>query len=226
MTDKKKLLKQVNTNTRRIRKLMRDVRLDIARRTRASRDLDEWYRKMSPYLEEDFLTVGIHSDNISLFVKGVVKAVEMSKLPSGMNAGLTKGVISECCYTYISNMSRDMQTELQKIAVESYNQKRSPQELARILSERVDVMDTTRARCIARTETIRASNLSNLIQAKGNGAKSYTIRCDVGVCNECFEIYKDGDEVFDIDDTENFPPYHPNCRCTPRFSTKSVDELT
>ena len=37
-------------------------------------------------------------------------------------------------------------------------------------------------------------------------------------CDQC------APHVTDIDDTDNFPPYHPNCRCTPRFSTKTVEE--
>ena len=31
-------------------------------------------------------------------------------------------------------------------------------------------------------------------------------------------------QSLDIDDTDNFPPLHPNCRCTPRFSTKPVED--
>ena len=83
---------------------------------------------------------------------------------------------------------------------------------------------------------MRANNLSNLIAARENGAQSYTIECDPGACELCLEKYKEleGDQeipeasnestIFDIMDTDNFPPFHPNCRCTPRFSTKTVEQ--
>lgn len=219
-----KLKKQVNTNTRRMKALMRDVRTDVVRRTKNCQDLKEWEEKLSPYIKNDFLISGLHAETLAGVIAGITRVVDSSRLPSGVNAEVTKGVISECCYTYVSNMTRDMQTEMQRIAVQAYNDKVPPQETAKRLAASIDTIDATRARVIARTETMRASNLSNHIQAKYDGAKSYTVKCDPAVCPYCEEIYQDGDVVFDIDDTDDFPPYHPNCRCTPRYSTHTVEE--
>ena len=225
--DKLRLHKQINTNTRRIKALMRDVKADVVRRTKNSKDIDEWLEKLSEYVNEDFLITGIHADEMKTIIGGIVKAVEFSNLPKGANQELTKGVISECCYTYVKGATRELQSDMQRIAVESYNQKNAPRDLARLLEKRIDTFDKTRCRTIARTETMRASNLSNHIQAKADGANSYTVHCEDGACDYCIDEYGEHeDTIYDIDDTDNFPPFHPNCRCTPRYSTKTVEQRT
>lgn len=226
--EKLKLHKQINTNTRRMKALIRDVKADVVRRTQNSKDIDDWLERLSPYVNHDFLVTGIHADSMKTIIGGICKAVEFSNLPKGANQELTKGVISECCYTYVTNATRELQTEMKKIAVETYNTPgETNRDLARKLDERIDVFDKTRCRTIARTETMRASNLSNHIQAKADGAMSYTVHCEDGACDYCIDTYGENeDTIFDIDDTDDFPPYHPNCRCTPRYSTKTVEQRT
>ena len=41
-TDKRKLHKQINTNTRRMKALIRDVKADVVRRTQNCKEIDEW----------------------------------------------------------------------------------------------------------------------------------------------------------------------------------------
>lgn len=230
------LKKQVNTNTKRFKVLMKDIRNDVKARTRNSKDLEEWLEKLHPYVGENCLINGVHGAEAAAIIRNIVKTVEMTKLPPGANQEIVKGVMSEACMTYVSNVGKDIQTELQRIAVESYNNKLAPKEIADVMAQRIDVLSTTRCQVIARTETMRANNLSNLIAARENGAQSYTIECDPGACELCLEKYKEleGNQeipeasnestIFDIMDTDNFPPFHPNCRCTPRFSTKTVEQ--
>ena len=233
---KPSLKKQVDTNTHRFKVLMKDVRNDVKARTRNSKDIDEWLEKLQPYVGENCLINGVHAAEAAAIIRNITKTVEMTKLPPGANQEIVKGVMAEACMTYVTNVGKDIQTELQKIAVESYNQKLAPREIANKMAERIDVLSTTRCQVIARTETMRANNLGNLIAARENGAQSYHIECDPGACPLCLEKYKEMEDdqelpsaenestVFDIMDTDNFPPFHPNCRCTPRFSTKTVAE--
>ena len=217
------LKKQVNTNTKRFKVLMKDIRNDVKARTRNSKDLEEWLEKLHPYVGENCLINGVHGAEAAAIIRSIVKTVEMTKLPPGANQEIVKGVMSEACMTYVTNVGKDIQTELQRIAVESYNNKLAPKEIADVMAQRIDVLSTTRCQVIARTETMRANNLSNLIAARENGAQSYTIECDPGACELCLEKYKEleGDQeipeasnestIFDIMDTDNFPPFHPNC---------------
>lgn len=219
------LKKQVNVNTKRMKVLMKDIRNDVYSRTKNSKSIDEWLQKLHPYVGENCLINGIHGEEVGKIIRNIVNTTEMTKLPPGANQEIVKGVMSEACMTYVTNVGKDIQTELQKIAVEGYNNKMAPKELANEMANKIDTLSRTRAQTIARTETMRANNLSNLIAAKENGAKSYTISCDDAACDLCLEVYGDEEDVvFDIDDTDNFPPFHPNCRCTPRFSTKPVEQ--
>ena len=229
MTNNMKLRRQVETNTRRIRALMRDVKANVMRRTRNSKDIDEWMEKLSPYINQNIFIGGVHAEEMDKIIKSIVKTANLNfgKTPRGGNAEFTKGILSEVCYVYVTNVGKDIQTELQRIAVECYNNKLAPAETAKVIGERIDVFSTTRCQTIARTETMRASNLSNHVQSREDGAKSYTVHCNYGACEECIAEYGENeDTVYDINDTVNLPPYHPNCRCTPRYSTKTVEERT
>ena len=74
---------------------------------------------------------------------------------------------------------------------------------------------------IARTEEHIARTNAEYIVAKERGANEYYI-----VCHDPCEYCQDFEgESFDIDDTENLPPYHPNCRCNAIFrKNKDNDE--
>jgi len=57
---------------------------------------------------------------------------------------------------------------------------------------------------IVRTETMRASNLSDYVNSKLNrGAKSYRILFDPVCCLKCATVYKHGTVWFDIEDMTN-----------------------
>ena len=227
MTNNMKLRRQVETNTRKMRVLMRDIQSDVMRRTRNSKDVDEFLERMSPYINENVFVTGIHAEAMNEIIQNIVKTANLNLTPRGANAELTKGILSDICFIYVSNVGKDIQTELQKIGVECYNNKMAPRETAKVIGERIDTFSTTRCQTIARTETIRASNLSNHVQARTDGAMSYTVHCNAGACDHCIAEYGENeDTVYDINDTVNLPPFHPNCRCTPRYSTKTVEQRT
>lgn len=219
------LRKQVNTNTRRIKALMRDVKADVVRRTENSKDLDMWMEKLSPYIHENVFIDGIHAERMAGIIASIVKTANKNfKSTRGVNASFTKGILNEVCYIYVTNVGKDIQTELQRIAVESYNAKNTPRETADLIGQKMEDFSKSRCQTIARTETMRASNLSNHVQAREDGAKSYTVHCNDGACEYCIEEYGENeDTIYDINDTDNFPPFHPNCRCTPRYSTKTKE---
>ena len=216
--------KQVNVNTKRMKALMDDVRRDVMRRTSNAKDLDEWMEKLSPYVANNCFNTGIHAAKALEIVQQISGIVDQTSLPSGSNAEIVKGTMSEACYTMITNVGEDIKTEMQRIAVESYNQKNTPQETAKMLGDKIDSLSRSRCQTIARTETCRAANLSNYINAKEMGARSYRVICNEGCCEYCQDEYGTdesggtGETVYGIDEMDTMPPLHPNCRCTPVWS--------
>ena len=216
--------KQVNVNTKRMKALMDDVRRDVVRRTSNSKDLDEWMEKLSPYVANNCFNTGIHAAKALEIVQQISGVVDQTSLPSGSNAEIVKGTMAEACYTMVTNVGEDIKTEMQQIAVESYNQRNTPQQTAKMLGDKIDSLSQSRCQTIARTETCRAANLSNYINAKEMGAKSYRVICNEGCCEYCQDEYGTdesggtGETLYSIDDQDNMPPLHPNCRCTPVWS--------
>lgn len=219
--------KQVNPNTKRMKALMRDVRGNVVRLTRNSADLEAWLENLAPYTASNCFVTGAHADTVREIVNQIADVVTQTSLPSGANAEIVKGTMAEACMTMVTNVGEDIKTELQQIAVESYNNKLAPAETAKVMGERIDILSKTRCQCIARTETCRAANIANYLNAKEMGAKSYSVICNDGACEYCIAEYGENqDTVYDINDTENLPPYHPNCRCTPTWSMSPVEPET
>ena len=218
--------KQINPNTQRMKALMQDIRNDIERLTRNSKDLEEWTEKLAPYTASNCFVIGAHADTVREIINSIVGAVDQTSLPSGANAELVKGTMAEACMAMVTNVGEDIKTELQRIAVESYNNRLAPAETAKVIGEKIDGLSKTRCQAIARTETCRAANIANYLNAKEMGAKSYSVICNDGCCEYCQDEYGTdesggvGDTVYSIEDTDNLPPLHPNCRCTPVWSMK------
>lgn len=222
----RQLNRQVVINTRRFNALMRDIRNDVSRVTENSRDLDTWIERLGGYVGQNAFTTGAASKEASAIVERIAQSARYSTLPKGGMQELVKGVISENTMHYVTRMGDDMKTQLRQIALEGYNQKLAPRDLAKLMSERVDGLNRTRAQVIARTETRRAGNLANYANARLNlGAQSFIVISDQGtVCDYCAELYQNGAIVFDITQNDVIPPIHPHCNCTPMYSTKVQDD--
>jgi hypothetical protein len=216
--------KQVNPNTKRMRQLMRDVRANVERRTRNSQDLDAWMENLSGYVGNNCFSTGIHATDALDIVNQIAGVVDQTSLPAGSNAEILKGTMAEKCYTMVTNVGEDIKNELRQIAVNGYNDRLTPQQLAKEMGNKIESLDKARCQAIARTETCRAANIGNYINAREMGAKSYSVICNDGCCEYCQEAYGTdesggvGEEIFDIEDTDSLPPFHPNCRCTPVWS--------
>lgn len=222
-----KLKRQVLINENRMRALMNDIKNDVVRVTENAKDLDDWITKLGGYTTTNAFTTGAKADETTKIINSITKAVGTSKLPKGAHQELVKGVMSENTMHYVTKMGEDMKTELRKIAVESYDAKLAPRDIAKEMASKIEGMTNSRATVIARTETNRASVLSDYTNAKLNlGAQSFTVTSDAStVCQNCIDAYDNGSIVFDIEQNDMLPPLHPNCNCSPRFYVKSVDDM-
>jgi SPP1 gp7 family putative phage head morphogenesis protein len=204
---------------------MKDINNDVTRTTANAKDLDTWIGKLGGYVTSNPFTTGTMAKETQNVLAGIVQATNISSLPPGGVQELVKGVISENTMHYVTRMGEDMKTDLRKIAVEGYRNKVAPKELAKQMSQKIEGLSRQRAQVIARTETRRAGNISNYVNAKINqGANSFKVISDSStVCPFCQQLYGDGSIVFDIEQSDVIPPIHPNCNCTPLYSTKTQD---
>lgn len=218
--------RQEDVNTRKFSNMMEDIRRDVVRRTQNVKDINNWMKRLGIYTKTNILIHGKYAPRTRNIVEGIVNTVDMIKMPPGSNPEIMKGVMAESTMNYVTKLGEDMRLELKKSMVECYNKKLAPKDRAKVMSEKVTSLNKSRAQVIARTETMRAANLAHLIKARDVGAKSYTVMCSPKACPICLNFYGDGDTIFDIDDTEHYPPLHPNCRCSADFSTLSPTDYS
>jgi SPP1 gp7 family putative phage head morphogenesis protein len=83
--------------------------------------------------------------------------------------------------------------------------------------EQVLGVNRSRANAIARTETMRISNLASYVQSIENNQGYYTVDYRAEACELCIDEY--AGQTFPIDDTSSFPPLHVNCACVPVYFT-------
>ena len=140
---------------------------------------------------------------------------------------LTRVTIENYVGNLIANVGEDIKQTVRDIVTEEYNNPEgsNPQRMAKRISEEVEGIKNKRARTIARTEIARTATVSDYIIAKERGATHYTVNCRSTRCTECKKKYCNnsrtgGDVEYEIEDTDNLPPLHPNCRCSANFYRK------
>ncbi len=85
------------------------------------------------------------------------------------------------------------------------------------LTKRVETLygnaNKARAKLVARTETISASNQGALLGYKDNGVQKaeFFTALDERVCEECEPLHG---RIFPVDEAQGVIPIHPACRCT------------
>jgi SPP1 gp7 family putative phage head morphogenesis protein len=127
---------------------------------------------------------------------------------------LLSEIITDNVAGFTTKLGNDIKADALKIIDNGIKSSSSASDIAFQLESQLE-MTAARARAIARTETMRSSNTASYVQAKANGMTHYTVDYADDACDECVELYQD--EVFSIDDQENIPPVHPNCRCVPVY---------
>ena len=130
---------------------------------------------------------------------------------------LTRVTIENYVGNLIANVGEDIKQTVRDIVTEEYNNPEGSNEVGGIKNKR--------ARTIARTEIARTCTVSDHIIAKERGATHYTVNCRSTRCTECKKRYCNnsrtgGDVEYSIEDTDNLPPLHPNCRCSANFYRK------
>ena len=140
---------------------------------------------------------------------------------------LTRVTIENYVGNLITNVGEDIKQTVRDIVTEEYNNPEgsNPQKMAKRISEEIEGIKNKRARTIARTEIARTSTVSDYIIAKERGATHYTVNCRSTRCPICKKMYcksseTGGDVEYEITDTSNLPPVHPNCRCSANFFIK------
>lgn len=132
-------------------------------------------------------------------------------------------MISDSCTKYFTRYGDDVKRDINDILQNAIRKSQMPNVTAKQIDEYFKQYVTDqkelrgRGAMIARTETMRASNLGSYIGAQQNGATHFKVISRKGRCDKCGALYRDGTFIFSMNDLDKLPPLHPRCRCVPVF---------
>lgn len=122
-------------------------------------------------------------------------------------------------FTELQGITDAMDQEISRQLTQGFAEGWGPRKMARELNDRVDAVGITRARTMARTETIRTHSEATLNRyermlgpdAQVTGKAEWRTAGDDRVCPICEGL--EG-QTFALDEARGMLPIHPNCRCS------------
>lgn len=119
-------------------------------------------------------------------------------------------------YDQLEGITQAMDQQISRELAQGLAEGLNPTEIARRINNRVDKIGRTRARVLARTETISAHSEGSLNAYQEAGVEGVDVEAefatagDARVCPECEAL--EG-ETRPLDKARGLIPVHPNCRC-------------
>jgi len=125
------------------------------------------------------------------------------------------GVLYTRNFNELQGITQAMNQQISRELASGFAQGQNPRKIAGAINDRVDKVGITRARTLARTETIRAHAISTKNRYKEYGVQKVNYiwgrgPCPTGICPDhaAGGPYKIGNAPMPVADT------HPNCTCT------------
>lgn len=186
--------------------------------------LEEFLRKTKEYTTNNPL---VSTDYDKTMINIILAETNNHKFSRPAQKELVRVTIENKVGDLIRDVGEDIKQSVRDIVTEEYNNPEgsNPQKMAKQISKKVSGIKNKRAKTIARTEIARTATISDYIIASERGATHYTVTCRSTRCPICKKMYcksseTGGDVEYEITDTSNLPPVHPNCRCSANFIKK------
>ena len=246
MTSQDKLIKQGIKYTDAV---FDEIAKRLSNGVRSSDTLEDFLSKYNEYTKgEGELNPLVLNGYRDQMLKIILAETNNHKFSRPSQKELTRVVIENRVGDLITDVGVDVQDSVREIVKDGYNQSLSQDEIAEQITHRVGTIKTKRARAIARTEIARTAVISDYMISKERGATHYYVECRNTACPVCKKAWHTkwtpendsyfnprektagekgwvGDRTFSMNNVEDLPPKHPNCRCVPYFITdKDIDD--
>lgn len=132
-------------------------------------------------------------------------------------------------FSELEGVTQAMDQQISRVLAEGLAQGKNPMAIARDITNRVEKIGVTRARMIARTETIAAHADATLNSYEEAGIMGVDVEAEVlitlGACPICVGLSQNG--PYTMNEARGLLPAHPNCRCalTPVVTNGSEIQL-
>ena len=223
--------KLIKTGIKYTDSLFQELAKRVSRAARHSDSLESFLNLTRGYTSANPLVTTGYQDTL---IKLILAETNNHKFSRPSQKELVRVTMEQYIADLITNVGEDIKTSVRDIVEEGYNEGLSQDEIAERITERIEVIQNTRARVIARTEIARAATVSDYVINKERGATHFTVDCRDTACPICKEAYlknpdrtptgrgMTGDVVFTIDNVDELPPKHPNCRCYARYTRQGT----
>jgi len=139
------------------------------------------------------------------------------------------GLLYSRVFTDLRGVTDAMAQQMSRVLAQGLAEGINPRQMARNLSGRVDKIGITRARTIARTETIRAQAEAAINEYEAAGIDQIDLKVEwatagFNVCPICIRLAGRG--PYTTREIRGMIPAHPNCRCAPIPHTRGIREQT
>ena len=119
----------------------------------------------------------------------VTQAINNHKFARASQRRLLEQTIDNNVGMLITNVGEDIKESVRTIVKQGYDEGLHPTAIAKNINKRIDVINNTRARTIARTEVKRTDTVANYVRHKEQGATGFTVQCRPDCCELCAESY-------------------------------------
>lgn len=206
--------KNDNILTRILKKSQREVESTI----KTYQDPEQLEQLINAMTERGFIVTTRNQEDLAKFQGNINKAFTIGLETGSQTPTAVMNIIRETTIDsvmkYVKSLDTDLKQNVSEILVKGREAGQMPQQTINQIVERLGV-DTNRGNLIARTETMRASNLAGWSQNKAEGATHFVVDSSPTACKRCIKTYEG--RVFTIDQTSMLPPWHPRCECVPMF---------
>lgn len=147
---------------------------------------EEFVERTQQYTTNNILINSGYANEMSALVTQIINN---HKFERASQRALLEQTINNNVGMLITNVGEDIKETVRTIVKQGYDEGLHPKEIAKNINKKIDVINNTRARTIARTEVKRTDTIANYVRHKERGAVGFTVQCRPDCCPYCAEEY-------------------------------------
>lgn len=216
----------VSENTEILTKILNISKKELQVLAQTYKDPVVLQQVLQALVNRGFIITEQHTEALATFKNNIGTAFQIglsqgTGTPSPVMA-IIQQTMTDSVMNYVTRMDAQLKKELGQILADGYRDKIGYRDITKQMTDRIGIKES-RAGMIARTETMRSSNMANWSQAKTSGAQYFTVDHRGAACQYCKKYF--GGKIFGIDETRYVPPIHPNCCCVAIYFQDKMDAM-
>lgn len=210
-----------------LRSILSPLQRNILNIVNTSKDMATVIRRVGNKLSVSSFFNEINSPKIQSLLSNIEQAIAYATTNISSGAMLVGEQLSSIMtmvkqnfLDMLGNFGNNFNRNIRNAVQMALDTGQTPKQLSQTLQKRFK-LNEHHAKTLANTEMARAGNLARHAQGIENGAKYFVVDPRAGACKYCYAKYEG--EIFDVTETLQLPPLHPNCKCIPVYFKKLDD---